>query len=129
MSEERPFTKAIWMHSLVSKGHFGVVDITIYTDDSGRQAPDRKDSGVKALCTVTMDLSPIPLCDLSQKLGADDLYYYEIDFMVEWVYHSRSTEFTLIYDGKSSIKSSTKALSLFISHVNSDQHQENVMTL
>lgn len=50
-----------------------------------------------------MDLSQITEHSFTRKRGADGYDYYEILYKLEWVYHSRTTTFTIIHDGKSPV--------------------------
>lgn len=101
MSEEKPFYQDIYDYRLVSDGHPLSSELTIFSDDVGRPAPFRRDAMVQELCRVKMDLSQIPEHSFTRKTGADGFDYYEIRYKLEWVYHSRTTTFTIIHEGKS----------------------------
>ncbi|KAK6066752.1 Chaperone protein DnaK [Seiridium cupressi] len=97
VSENEPFSYKFRHYQLVSDGRVGKVTLPLYFDDSGREAPKRRDSTVKMLCKVEADLGHIPPSQMHTTTGKDGLLYYDIDVKIEWVYLSKSTTFTLVY--------------------------------
>ncbi|KAI0891902.1 hypothetical protein F4806DRAFT_481080 [Annulohypoxylon nitens] len=72
----------------------------VYSDQVSRAAPLEKDDNVKHLCSVTADLSHIAENEFKQTLGVDGQMYYDLEYQIESIYRSASTEYTLIYKGK-----------------------------
>ncbi|KAI1292990.1 hypothetical protein F5Y03DRAFT_402728 [Xylaria venustula] len=74
--------------------------MNIYADETSQTAPIGRSSSVKLLCRLSADLSSIPDHQFGTRLGVDGRMYYYLEFDIEAVYHSASTQYTLIYQEK-----------------------------
>lgn len=100
MSENEPFfTSFVWT-GLVSQGRIRKIKMTIYSDQTTRDAPVTRDDNVKLLSHVEADVSHIPENLLARRQGADGQWYYELSCKIEAVYLSASTTYTLLYNSK-----------------------------
>lgn len=98
MSENEPFyTSFVWT-GLVSQGRIRKIKMTIYSDQTQRDAPITRDDNVKTLSHVEADVSHIPENLLARRQGSDGQWYYELSCKIEAVYLSASTTYTLLYN-------------------------------
>ncbi|RYP13980.1 hypothetical protein DL765_006646 [Monosporascus sp. GIB2] len=97
VSEETPYYKHLCMTSRVTFGRPNKIVSEIHADDQSLDAPLTRDQNVKVLCVLEADLSQIPEDEIEQKRGHDGHMYYVIDFLIESVYTSASTSYTLIH--------------------------------
>lgn len=72
--------------------------MTIYNDQTLRDAPVARDENVKVLSHVEADVSHIPENLLARRQGSDGQWYYELSCKIEAVYLSASTTYTLLYN-------------------------------
>ncbi|KAI0487191.1 hypothetical protein F4859DRAFT_502416 [Xylaria cf. heliscus] len=100
VSEDLPFTKSYIYHCPVGAQRLQKYSLIIYADEISSKAPIARYSSVKMLSRLTADLSPIPENELEQRLGADNRMHYWIEFDVEAIYRSASTQYTLLHKGK-----------------------------
>lgn len=100
VSENEPFYTPLDWTGKVSEGRVKNVRLRFYCDESRRPAPVARDSSVKLLCVLDADLSRIPESELDRRRGADGFYYYQVNCMIEVIYHSASTEYALIHKNK-----------------------------
>ncbi|KAI1121719.1 hypothetical protein F5Y10DRAFT_271794 [Nemania abortiva] len=84
----------------VGNGRSRTFPLTIYADEESSVAPIARTEAVKALCHLTADLGAIPDNQLDQRQGSDGRMYYHLQFDLELVYHSASTQYTLIHKGR-----------------------------
>lgn len=100
VSENEPFyTSFVWT-GLVSQGRIRKIKMTIYADQTLRDAPVARDENVKVLSHVEADVSHIPENLLARRQGNDGQWYYELSCKIEAVYLSASTTYTLLYNSK-----------------------------
>ncbi|RYP42660.1 hypothetical protein DL767_000029 [Monosporascus sp. MG133] len=97
VSEETPYYKHLCMTSRVTLGRPDRIVSEIHADDQSLDAPLTRDQNVKVLCVLEADLSQIPEDEIERKRGHDGHMYYVIDFLIESVYTSASTSYTLIH--------------------------------
>ncbi|KAI1757504.1 hypothetical protein F4782DRAFT_525317 [Xylaria castorea] len=100
VSEDVPFTKSYFYHWPVGTQRPQKYPLTIYADEISSKAPIARSGNVKMMTRLTADLSPIPENQLDKRLGADGRMHYEVEFDVEAIYHSASTQYTLLHKGK-----------------------------
>ncbi|KAI0095718.1 hypothetical protein GGR51DRAFT_569345 [Nemania sp. FL0031] len=100
VSENVPFTKSYYYAWPVGYRGRRSFSEAIYADEISSTAPIVRSATVETLCYLTANLSSIPDDQIDQRLGVDGRMYYYLDFTIESVYHSASTEYTLIYKGK-----------------------------
>ncbi|KAI0554889.1 hypothetical protein F4679DRAFT_595406 [Xylaria curta] len=100
VSEDVPFTKSYFYHWPVGTRRSQKYPLTIYADEISPKAPISRSGNVRMMCRLTADLSPIPENELDKRLGADGRMHYEVEFDVEAIYHSASTQYTLLHKGK-----------------------------
>ncbi|KAI0458290.1 hypothetical protein F5B21DRAFT_519476 [Xylaria acuta] len=100
VSEGVPFSKSYIYHWPVGSQRSKKYPLTIYADEISSKAPIARSSTVKMISRLVADLSPIPEGELDQRLGADGKMHYWIEFDVEAIYHSASTQYTLLHKGK-----------------------------
>lgn len=74
--------------------------MTIYNDQTLRDAPVSRDENVKILSNVEADVSHIPENLLARRQGSDGQWYYELSCKIEAVYLSASTTYTLLYNSR-----------------------------
>ncbi|KAI0973835.1 hypothetical protein F4678DRAFT_459322 [Xylaria arbuscula] len=101
VSEDIPFRKNYfhqWPVASIRRGR--TFSMNIYADETSQAAPIGRSSSVKLLCRLSADLSSIPDNQLGTRLGVDGRMYYYLEFDIESVYHSASTQYTLIYKEK-----------------------------
>lgn len=100
VSENEPFfTSFVWT-GLVSQGRIRKIKMTIYSDQTLRDAPVSRDENVKVLSHVEADVSHIPENLLARRQGSDGQWYYELSCKIEAVYLSASTTYTLLYNNQ-----------------------------
>ncbi|KAF7559220.1 hypothetical protein G7046_g4942 [Stylonectria norvegica] len=100
VSENEPFyTSFVWT-GLVSQGRIRKIKMTIYSDQTARDAPVTRDDNVKVLANVEADVSHIPENLLQRRQGNDGQWYYELSCKIEAVYLSASTTYTLLYNNQ-----------------------------
>lgn len=100
VSENEPFyTSFVWT-GLVSQGRIRKIKMTIYSDQTIRDAPITRDDNVKVLSHVEADVSHIPENLLARRQGNDGQWYYELSCKIEAVYLSASTTYTLLYNNQ-----------------------------
>ncbi|KAF7544953.1 hypothetical protein G7Z17_g9551 [Cylindrodendrum hubeiense] len=100
VSENEPFyTSFVWT-GLVSQGRIRKIKMTIYSDQTARDAPIVRDDNVKILSNVEADVSHIPENLLARRQGSDGQWYYELSCKIEAVYLSASTTYTLLYNNQ-----------------------------
>ncbi|KAI5467022.1 hypothetical protein BGZ63DRAFT_345199 [Mariannaea sp. PMI_226] len=100
VSENEPFfTSFVWT-GLVSQGRIRKIKMTIYSDQTQREAPITRDDNVKTLSHVEADVSHIPENLLARRQGSDGQWYYELSCKIEAVYLSASTTYTLLYNNQ-----------------------------
>ncbi|CAM1503996.1 Fc.00g015870.m01.CDS01 [Cosmosporella sp. VM-42] len=100
VSENEPFyTSFVWT-GLVSQGRIRKIKMTIYCDQTAREAPVARDDNVKILSHVEADVSHIPENLLARRQGNDGQWYYELSCKIEAVYLSASTTYTLLYNNQ-----------------------------
>ncbi|KAI0860930.1 hypothetical protein F4860DRAFT_477216 [Xylaria cubensis] len=100
VSEDVPFTKSYFYHWPVGTQRRQQYPLAIYADEISSKAPIACSGNVRMMCRLTADLSPIPENELDQRLGADGKMHYQVEFEVEAIYHSASTQYTLLHKGK-----------------------------
>lgn len=100
VSENEPYYTAFVWTGLVSQGRIRKIKMTIYNDQSLRDAPVARDENVKVLSHVEADVSHIPENLLARRQGSDGQWYYELSCKIEAVYLSASTTYTLLYNSK-----------------------------
>ncbi|KAI0437834.1 hypothetical protein F4803DRAFT_570343 [Xylaria telfairii] len=101
VSEDVPFGKSYIYHWPVGTTRSSQkYSLTIYADETSSKAPIARSSSTQMLCRLTADLSPIPEDELEKRLGADGRMHYWVEFDVEAIYHSASTQYTLLHRGK-----------------------------
>ncbi|KAI5922982.1 hypothetical protein F4810DRAFT_232691 [Camillea tinctor] len=98
--ENQPFIQHYLIHRLVVDGPPRSSSLVIYADDKSRKAPIALTDNIKVLCNLEADLGRIPEENFEKKKGLDGRLWYEVNFMLETIYHSASTEYTLIYKGQ-----------------------------
>jgi hypothetical protein len=59
-----------------------------------------RDENVSVLCHLEADLSHIPENQLHRQKGADGKLYYVVSCVIEAVYLSASTQYTLLYNNQ-----------------------------
>ncbi|XDG05262.1 hypothetical protein ABKA04_004877 [Annulohypoxylon sp. FPYF3050] len=102
VSENTPFMRTYYYKWPTQNGppEPDAMTTKVYSDQVSRVAPLEKDDNVKHLCSVTADLSHIAENEFKQTLGVDGQMYYDLEYQIESIYRSASTEYTLIYKGK-----------------------------
>ncbi|OTB00589.1 hypothetical protein M426DRAFT_65582 [Hypoxylon sp. CI-4A] len=100
VSEDIPFTKDFYISRPVSLGRVNVATLEVYADSTSKEAPLAQNGNVQLLCRATANLDHIPEDQLDRRLGVDGIMYYELEFEIEAVYRSASTEYTLIHKGR-----------------------------
>lgn len=100
VSENEPYYTAFVWTGLVSQGRIRKIKMTIYNDQSLRDAPVSRDENVKVLSHVEADVSHIPENLLARRQGSDGQWYYELSCKIEAVYLSASTTYTLLYNNQ-----------------------------
>ncbi|KAI1210146.1 uncharacterized protein F4807DRAFT_459977 [Annulohypoxylon truncatum] len=100
VSENEPFLRTYYHAQPVVLGRPNSITSNIYSDQVSSVAPLSKDKNVKLLCRVTANLHHIPENELEKTLGVDEMMYYQLEYQIESIYQSASTEYTLIYKGK-----------------------------
>lgn len=83
VSENEPFTTTMRCRSLTSHGPISEITDEIYVDETSRVAPMNCDTNVTQLCRLTADLRHIPEEFLGRALGADNKWYYELEYQIE----------------------------------------------
>ncbi|KAI0905828.1 hypothetical protein F4823DRAFT_632251 [Ustulina deusta] len=100
VSEDFPFRKSYRYTSPVGTKRPRSYSLSIYADETSPTAPIGRSSNVKLLCRLSADLSSIPDEQLTKRLGADGRMHYYVEFDIEAVYHSATTQYTLIHKGQ-----------------------------
>ncbi|KAL6356677.1 hypothetical protein LRP88_10282 [Fusarium phalaenopsidis] len=100
VSENEPYYTAFVWTGLVSQGRIRKIKMTIYNDQTLRDAPVSRDENVKVLSHVEADVSHIPENLLARRQGSDGQWYYELSCKIEAVYLSASTTYTLLYNNQ-----------------------------
>ncbi|KAI1372164.1 hypothetical protein F4677DRAFT_463469 [Hypoxylon crocopeplum] len=100
VSEDTPFLKTLIDSRPVSSGRRREMVMQVYADQVSDEAPLAQNSNVQLLCRVTANLDHIPDDQLDKELGVDGHMYYAVEFQIEAVYRSASTEYTLIHKGR-----------------------------
>ncbi|KAI1636075.1 hypothetical protein F4809DRAFT_663283 [Biscogniauxia mediterranea] len=98
--EDKPFTQHYSIARPVLAGPPKSTSLVVYADDKSPEAPIALTDNVKILCNLTADLSKIPVEQLDQREGNNGNMWYELNFAVEAIYRSASTEYSLIYKGQ-----------------------------
>ena len=100
VSENKPYyTSFVWT-GLVSQGRIRKIKMSIYADQTDREAPVGRDENVKLLARVEADVSHIPEYKLARRKESDGEYYYDLSCQIEAVYLSASTTYTLLYNSE-----------------------------
>ncbi|KIV82894.1 hypothetical protein PV11_04960 [Exophiala sideris] len=82
-----------------SRGRPTMIAMEIF-DCSAGNAPVYKTDSVKSLVEAKADLSLIPEDKFDQVKGADNLWYYKVDYLLEMTCKSGRIDFALIYKDK-----------------------------
>ncbi|KAI1439643.1 hypothetical protein F5Y02DRAFT_412086 [Annulohypoxylon stygium] len=103
VSENNPFLRTYHLIQPTGDGRPNSMTTMIYSDQVSNVAPLQRNDKVKLLCSVTADLSHIPENELEQTLGVDGQMYYDLEYQIESIYRSASTEYTLIVTDNSQL--------------------------
>ena len=98
VSENKPIAHHFMRQgkTLELQRHFS---LDIYTTESDPAPQDMGDEKVKVLATISVDLSRLPKSAFMMLIGADGQTYSAIDFHIETVYLSASTEYSFWCQG------------------------------
>ncbi|KAJ8128518.1 hypothetical protein O1611_g5119 [Lasiodiplodia mahajangana] len=72
----------------------------IYADEVSPTAPIACSGNVRPFCYLNSGLSQIPDNQLERRRGVNGRMYYCLEFSIEWIYYSASTQYKLIYKGQ-----------------------------
>ncbi|KAK5658679.1 hypothetical protein OQA88_2075 [Cercophora sp. LCS_1] len=98
--EDKPHYQSVFFCRPVSDGLITRATIQIYADRTSKEAPIAVQESVELLCDLTIDLSHIPRSGFKEVRGKDGAWYYKVATEIEVIYHSASTQYTLIYNGQ-----------------------------
>lgn len=114
LSEDKPIPIKIVQYNIPVKNNRPTIcNVCVFYDKSKRQ-PSRaamsRDNQITQVATLLADLSTIPKSRFDRYQGADNRWYYSIDFTVEAIFQSASIAFSLWHKGETPIQTAFQVI-------------------